>query len=271
MVTNTYRLMIMDGLKERYPEYEFYTQKVTKNNGYCYNGIFVKLDETIPYAPIIPCEEYEEALACDVMTVEEILDEIDKLLQTRFLLKNIPVFDFEQIKDKLRVRVVNYKKNQRRFKDMPHKQFFDLAIICRIVFVIDDNTEASIVVENRLLSAWKITEEVLFEAAYQNTFQDNPAAVNYQFRRQRDFPETHSVPASHLPEACRFHKEMRSLSPLHTAPDSRSFHQPVPDWQAQNAMCRKCKAAALPEACCPTEMPRSVPPSGNFSDVPPPA
>ena len=181
MVTNTYRLMIMDGLKERYPEYEFYTEKVTKNNGYCYDGIFVKLDESISYAPIIPCEEYEEALACDAMTLEEILDEIDRLLQTRFPLKNIPVLDFEQIKDKLRVRVVNYKKNQRRVKDMPHKQFFDLAIICRIVFVIDDNTEASIMVQNRLLSAWKITEEVLFETAYKNTFQDKKVRIRSMY------------------------------------------------------------------------------------------
>ena len=181
MVTNTYRLMIIDGLKERYPEYEFYTQKVTKNNGYCYNGIFVKLDESIPYAPIIPCEEYEEALACDAMTLDEILDEIDKLLQTRFPLKDIQICEFEQIKDKLRVRVVNYKKNQKRLEDIPHKQFFDLAIICRIVFVIDDDREAGIVVENRLLNAWEITEEALFEAAYQNTFQDKKVRIRSMY------------------------------------------------------------------------------------------
>ena len=177
MVTNKYRLMIMDGLKERYPEYEFYTEKVTKNNGYCYDGIFVKLDDSISYAPIIPCEEYEEALACDAMTVEEILDEIDKLLQTRFPLKNIPVFDFEQIKDKLRVRVINYEKNQTRLMDMPHRKFFDLAIMYRIVFMIDDNTDAGIVVNYSLMHTWRVTEEELFETAYHNTFHSKEVRI----------------------------------------------------------------------------------------------
>ena len=181
MVANTYRLMIIDGLKERYPEYEFYTQKVTKNNGYCYNGIFVKLDESIPYAPIIPCEEYEEALACDAMTLDEILDEIDKLLQTRFPLKDIQICEFEQIKDKLRVRVVNYKKNQKRLKDMPYRQFFDLAVIYRIVFVIDDNTDAGIVVDYRLVHTWGVTEEELFEEAYRNTFASGKVRIRSMY------------------------------------------------------------------------------------------
>ena len=170
MKTNQYRLMIMDALKERYPEYEFYTEKVTKNNGYCYDGIFVKLDDSISYAPIIPCEEYEEALACNVMTVEEIVDEIDGMLQKRFPLKDIPVSDFKKIKDNLCVRVINYEKNQKRLMDMPHRKIFDLAIMYRIVFVIDDNTDAGIVVNYRLMNMWGVTEEELFETAYHNTF-----------------------------------------------------------------------------------------------------
>lgn len=177
MVKNTYRLMIMDGLKKRYPEYEFYTEKVIKNNGYCYDGIFVKLDDSISYAPIIPCEEYEEALACEAMTLEEILDEIDRLLQTRFPLKNIPVFDFEKIKDNLRVRVINYEKNQNRLMDMPYRKFFDLAVIYRIVFLIDDNTDAGIVVNYRLMHTWGVTEEELFEMAYYNTFHGKEVRI----------------------------------------------------------------------------------------------
>ena len=50
---NKFRKMILDGLQERYPEYEFHVERVLRNNGCEYDGLHVKLGEDVPCAPII--------------------------------------------------------------------------------------------------------------------------------------------------------------------------------------------------------------------------
>lgn len=167
---NEYRKMILDGLQERYPEYEFHVEKVLRNNGCKYEGLHVKLGEDVPCAPIIPCELYEEQLKMGKMTLDEVMDDISRQFETRVQFNIRNCADFAQIKDKLCLRVINYEKNLELLKDVPHRRFLDLAITYRITVVLSDCTEGSILVSNALLKAWGITENELLDVAYHNTF-----------------------------------------------------------------------------------------------------
>ena len=64
---------------------------------------------------------------------------------------------------------------------MPYRKFLDLAIMYRIVFMIDDNTDAGIVVNYRLMHTWGVTEEELFEEAYRNTFDNGKVRIRSMY------------------------------------------------------------------------------------------
>lgn len=174
---NKYRKMILDGLQERYPEYEFHVERVLRNNGCEYEGLHAKLGEDIPCAPIIACVVYEEQMEQGKMTLDEVLDDISKQFSTRFQFNIQNCADFEQVRNKLCLRVINYKKNLELLKDVPHRKYLDLAITYRITVTLSDCTEGSILVTNALLKNWGITESELLDVAYHNTFSQTGVRV----------------------------------------------------------------------------------------------
>ena len=69
------------------------------------------------------------------------------------------------------ISLVNEEMNKDMLKDVPHKKFLDLAIICRKRIKIKEKEDyiASLTVTNDLLARWNITEDELFEMAAENT------------------------------------------------------------------------------------------------------
>ena len=69
------------------------------------------------------------------------------------------------------ISLVNAEMNKDMLKDVPHKAFLDLAIICRKRVEVEGKEDciASITITNALLAHWNITEDELFEMATENT------------------------------------------------------------------------------------------------------
>lgn len=77
------------------------------------------------------------------------------------------VDDVKEIKERIFIKLINRETNKEFLKDVPHKDFLDLAEVCYIRFGDSDNPAAAIVT-NKILRALGFTEETLFEIAFQN-------------------------------------------------------------------------------------------------------
>lgn len=127
---------------------------VTKNNGVKLNAIEVhKADFNI--GPII----YIDHLLTHNHSPEEIGDYVIDQYLTHDISKNFDVESinkYENVKENLTLRLINYQSNIDILQEIPHKKYIDLAIIVVIQIELD-GLNASIKVTEPLLKRWSKT------------------------------------------------------------------------------------------------------------------
>lgn len=89
--------------------------------------------------------------------------------------------DLNYVQDHIFVRVLNMDKNKELLKDIPHRAWNDLAVFCElIVMEKPDGSSGSIKVSNNILKMLGLSEDEMFNMAYENTHNDgfsvNPIA-----------------------------------------------------------------------------------------------
>lgn len=77
--------------------------------------------------------------------------------------------DYRCVKDKIVYRLVNYEKNKKLLKDVPHMKIMDLAIIYYCYYGMQDGKSGYVAVKNSNLKMWNITDEILHKDAVRNT------------------------------------------------------------------------------------------------------
>lgn len=177
--------MIMDGLQKRHPECEIRIERVRKNNGYSYEGIVVRTDVNNDNIceSVLPCQLYEKALEDGEMALEDILDEMEEQIKRKPVINLIQFLDYEQIKDNLCIRVINYERNKETLEDVPHQKYLDLAVVCYVLIPLpNEGMQARMLVNNALLGLWNIGESKLMRTAVYNTFH----AVRVRIRKMGD-------------------------------------------------------------------------------------
>lgn len=145
--------------------------RVLKNNGIELVGISIR-DKGKSVCPTIYLEEYFEQFQ-NGKTLDEIADLlIDVYMQNRDVDLGISVDsirDFDKIKDRIIFRLVNYEKNERLLREIPHRKFLDLAQILCCVVKLEDETSSAFTVKNSHVSMWHTDENTLYEFACNNT------------------------------------------------------------------------------------------------------
>ena len=81
-------------------------------------------------------------------------------------------FDYNCVKDKLYLKLINRKKNEEFLKNIPYRAVYDLALIAYIALDEANNGQATITVTNRNLDIWKVSKEEMFEAAFLNASEN---------------------------------------------------------------------------------------------------
>lgn len=77
-------------------------------------------------------------------------------------------FSYDHMKDKLFLCVVNSEKNQKMLDSVPHQKIEDLAVLHRCLIHSSNYHSGSILVNNKLLDEWEISEETLHHQALRN-------------------------------------------------------------------------------------------------------
>ncbi|MBR4582039.1 MAG: hypothetical protein IKO32_12475, partial [Lachnospiraceae bacterium] len=143
---------------------------VIKNNGVVLKGMsFTGQGETI--SPTIYLEQYYEAYK----EGSEWGELVDRIVDTFRLGAKNEIFDvqsflnFEDAKEHIVFKIVNYEKNKKLLKEIPHKKIMDLAVVYYYLLSNDNLENATILIYNNHLENWKITAEELDAIAMENT------------------------------------------------------------------------------------------------------
>ncbi len=161
-----FREIIIKELEKRLgEEYLIIPQDRCKNNGLNLHGICIhRKSENI--SPIVYLEEFILPYAAGLLSLEKIIG----LVLEKCDMKEIPpnlvshLKEFDMMKDKVGISVINYDANAVRLAHIPHRKFLDLAI----TYYLDMGVEiagknGAIAVTDELMEIWEVTEDDLYK------------------------------------------------------------------------------------------------------------
>lgn len=171
--TEDIRERVEDLIQEDVPECIVTVRNVVKNNGVKRKALsfVVKEEKATPTIYLREFyEDYREGRDIDDIC-EEIIDTYKRGL-SRFQ-NEIDVDDFtnyEKVKDQVFLKLVNQEMNQKLLRDVPWREYLDLAIVYYVA-VSTDECSATVLIHTEHLEHWGITEKELYDTAWKNTLE----------------------------------------------------------------------------------------------------
>lgn len=152
--------------------------RVTKNNGVVLHGITIS-SEGRNISPTIYLEEfYKEYL--NGKGLSEIISEIHYIYENDTYKENVDLSfftEFEQVKENIVYKLINYEKNQDVLEEMPYIRFLDMAIVFYCIIQTAEFGNATILIKNTHLKLWEKTGEEIYKLACENTIIKLPAEL----------------------------------------------------------------------------------------------
>ena len=168
-----------EGVRQRVGKnVEVKVSKVGKNNGILLTGLnLLKKGDNV--APTFYLEDYYKEYSEGkplAMCVDEMIDIYNRV----GVPQNVSFDDFEKyenVKNRLAIRLINAKNNKEMLEDMPHKSFADLAVVCQILYEMPRGSMGAVLIHNNHIVMWgKSAEEVIFDAC-QNAVTANSMRI----------------------------------------------------------------------------------------------
>ena len=152
-------------------------QKILKTNDVKRTGLVITGQDT-SISPVVYLEKYYEDF-CRGKDFDRIISEImAAYLDGKKAEADIAGFlDWEKIKGRIAVKLVNYEANRELLKAIPHRKFLDLAEVYYTLMDIGGQGMGSILIYNTHLEMWGIGERKLTETAYANYRKHFPVEI----------------------------------------------------------------------------------------------
>ena len=147
-----------------------FINKVVKNNGKEMDGLVI-LENGYSIAPTIYLNDYYENYRCGA-DIDDIMNEILTIYYRNrdAVCFNTEMFnDFESVKGSIVYKLINFEKNKELLREVPHKRFLDLAVVCYCIVKRLNNYIATTMIKNDFLDKWGVSSDVLFDMAKKNT------------------------------------------------------------------------------------------------------
>lgn len=192
MQYEAFKYLILEKLQDHFQDSKKISiQEINKNNGFKYDGLVI-LDEGLNIAPTLYLQYYYE-LYRDGSSFKEVFDELLGNYEANRPTASIDITfftEFEQIKDRIVYKLVNYEKNHELLKQIPHIPYLNLAIIFKCMIYSDMTGNASILIHNQHMERWNTNTKQLLELANKNT----PALLPYNIRSVESLLASSSMP-----------------------------------------------------------------------------
>jgi hypothetical protein len=83
---------------------------------------------------------------------------------------NVEIYsNFDNIKERIVYKLINYEKNRKLLEDTPYISFLDLAVVFYYICENCKHSQATILIKHNHLKTWNQTKEGIFEVAVLNT------------------------------------------------------------------------------------------------------
>ena len=176
----SFKNIILEYLRESLGEnYTVFSHTVRKNNGLELTGIVVR-ESGCNTSPTI----YIDKLYHEGMTEEEV-EQAARTLHMDFQNARIKeevdlsgFLDFDKAGERLAFKLINRQKNKALLKTVPHKTFFNLAIV--FYYSVQEPPfcgKAAILVHNTHMKLWRTNEDELFQIAMRNSPKIFPSEI----------------------------------------------------------------------------------------------
>ncbi len=143
---------------------------IIKNNGRELDGLVI-MERNSNISPTIYLNAYYEEYKNGRSIADIVIEIADIYSANKGKLNFDPDFfnDFDNVKEKIVYKVVNFDKNRRLLEEIPHKRFLDLAVVyyCMLERFADSN--ATVLINNAHLKIWNVSENDIYNAAVKNT------------------------------------------------------------------------------------------------------
>ena len=156
---------ILNYLPKRYAESKVMVNRVTRSNGYTYDGLVVKA----PWTNISPTidlgiiyEDYQNG------TLENTMYMLSDMIRENFpgVLNIIPdIENYQEIKNRLYMKLTPYKGREEYYDSMPHRFIEDMVLSYHIMMDNSDSGYYSAPITNSIFSVYGIDEEQLYQDA----------------------------------------------------------------------------------------------------------
>lgn len=162
-------------LGKRNPNLDIRIEDVTKTNGVVLTALVIMADNS-NISPTIYLEAFYEEYKAGY-SLKTIMDEIERLYEECKLdgacFDIQQLLDFERIKERLCMRLINAEKNKELLERVPYRQFYDLAVVYYILLQNESCLQgrASIQVNNKMIEYWNVMETEMYTIALKNTKQ----------------------------------------------------------------------------------------------------
>lgn len=165
-------LLIKDAVKEALGEgYNVEINHVIKNNSIELDGLIVLKDQECVSPNIYLNPYYEKYLAGT--SLKKIAEEIIGIYRQRkenVHYANLQIcYELNEMKSRIIYRLINYEKNRKLLKDVPHIPFLDLAVTFHCLVRNHENGIGTIRITNEHMKNWNIDMEYLKKVAGWNT------------------------------------------------------------------------------------------------------
>ena len=145
-------------------------QDVTKNNGVVFTGLTFT-QKNVNISPTVYLEDFYEKYR-EGTAMEDIIKEIREIYEKSKLDQDIDMeffTEYEKAKGRIVYKLIHYDKNRELLKNIPHREYLDLAIVYYYLVDMKEFANATILIHNKHLDYWKVDESELYRLATENT------------------------------------------------------------------------------------------------------
>lgn len=158
-------------------KYSIKVEPILKNNGVVLIGIDIR-EKDSNISAVVYVEPLYQAYK-NGSSITQIVHRIKAQVEYGMVERSFKteIFkDWEQAKERVVLQLVNYDKNEELLKSIPHKRYFDLAVIFRYYIGLKDEKMATSIVQIHNFEEWGITVDELFDVALLNSVKLLPAS-----------------------------------------------------------------------------------------------
>lgn len=171
---------IQNAMEKHYgEEYIVDIKEVNKNNGLLIHGLTImKKSEMV--CPTIYLESFFERYS-EGESLSDIVNEIVGIFSAsdKYKPTGLDFFnEYEQVKDKLRIKLINKEYNEKLLENVPYRDFCDLAVVCMVEIDMPGGQTGSVLIHNNHICMWGVHEKQLLNDAISNSFTNDRGVVH---------------------------------------------------------------------------------------------